>query len=62
MNIIRLFVRWFWNRLGEPSSPDSDHAVPEPDSETPDRTVHSTGENAWADDDSPPGHKIRWHA
>jgi hypothetical protein len=62
MKIIRQFIHRLFRGRRHPQSPYPERAAPKTAGVTPDRTARQPERSAFADDDSPPGHKIRWHA
>jgi hypothetical protein len=61
MKIILQFIHWQFGSRSHPESKCPDNAGPETPGKPPGQTFRPFERSSFADDDSPPGHKIRWH-
>lgn len=61
MKIILKFIHWLFGGRSRPGSKCPEGAASETPGKLPDQIAPQPERGAFSDDDSPPGHKIRWH-
>jgi hypothetical protein len=61
MKTIRQFIHRLFSRRDRPERKCPEGVASNTTGKPPDRTARQPERSSFADDDSPPGHKIRWH-